>query len=34
MTKIHHSQTVNGDQMTQNNQTKKFVPKVYQNKNT
>lgn len=29
MTKIHHSQTVNGDQMIQNNQAKKFVPKVY-----
>jgi len=32
MTKIHHSQTVNGEQMTQNNQAKKFVPKVCQNK--
>ncbi|KAG5336818.1 PRD10 protein, partial [Acromyrmex heyeri] len=28
MTKIHHSQTVNGEQMTQNNQAKKFVPKI------
>lgn len=31
MTKIHHSQTVNGEQMTQNNQAKKFVPKVNPN---
>jgi len=32
MTKIHHSQTVNGEQITQHNQAKKFVPKVRQNK--
>ncbi|XP_024870938.1 PR domain zinc finger protein 10-like isoform X1 [Temnothorax curvispinosus] len=31
MTKIHHSQTVNGEQITQNNQAKKFVPKVNPN---
>ena len=31
MTKIHHSQTVNGEQMTQSNQAKKFVPKVNPN---
>ncbi|XP_018399988.1 PREDICTED: PR domain zinc finger protein 10-like isoform X1 [Cyphomyrmex costatus] len=28
MTKIHQSQTVNREQMTQNNQAKKFVPKI------
>lgn len=28
MTKIHHSQTANEEQATQNNQAKKFVPKV------
>ncbi|EZA51044.1 hypothetical protein DMN91_003264 [Ooceraea biroi] len=31
MTKIHHSQTVNGEQATQNSQAKKFVPKVNPN---
>ncbi|XP_011165614.2 PR domain zinc finger protein 10 isoform X1 [Solenopsis invicta] len=31
MTKIHHSQTVNGEQIPQNNQAKKFVPKVNPN---
>lgn len=32
MTKIHHSQTANEEQMTQSNQAKKFIPKVYQKK--